>query len=76
MEEMARRQGAEFLSGLCPQSGASAETLRSALYWRVPEVLHPQKMCLSVRGLGKCSDCPELVDPRVWHVSWADMDVV
>lgn len=76
LAEMGRREGAELLSALRPQSGAAAEALQRFGFRQIPERLHPQIIRFSVRGLGEWSGRRELVDPRAWYLSWSDTDVV
>jgi hypothetical protein len=71
-----RDQEAELLSALLPGSGPARSALRGASFHRVPEMLHPQLIRFSVRGLGAYANHPLLGDPAAWHLSWADTDVV
>jgi hypothetical protein len=73
--EMARAQGALLLSALLPAAGPARRALRRAGMLRVPEVLHPQLIRFSVRGL--VADAPsELLRADAWSLAWSDTDVV
>ncbi len=74
--KLARADGALLLSALLPGAGPTRTALRRAGFIRIPERLHPQLIRFSVRGLGRWQGCRPLVDPRAWHLSWADTDVV
>ena len=74
--ELARTTGAALLSALLPGSGPARDALRSAGFLRIPERLHPQLIRFSVRGLGRHAGTTLLTDPKAWHLSWADTDVV
>ena len=76
VEAEARRAGAALMSALLPGGGPAREALRRSGYWRVPERMHPQVICFSVRALGRFAARPSLVDPRAWRLAWADTDVV
>ena len=71
-----RAAGGIGLSALLPPSGPTRRALLRASFLRVPELLHPQIIRFSVRGLGRFAGNPDVVDPRAWLLSWADTDVV
>lgn len=73
---LARQEGCALLSALLPGTGPSRDALRAAGFLRIPEALHPQLIRFSVRGLGRWAGSRLLADPRAWHLSWADTDVV
>jgi len=75
-EVFARNEGAHVMSALMPGGGATLRALHDRGYRRVPEVLHPQLIRFSVRGLGCWGGRRVLADPSAWHLSWADTDVV
>ncbi len=71
-----RRAGGVALSALLPGHGPARQALRRAGFLRMPELLHPQVVRFSVRGLGRFADRTELTDPGSWWLSWADTDLV
>jgi hypothetical protein len=74
--QLARADRALLLSTLLPGGGPGRDALRAAGFLRIPERLHPQLIRFSTRGLGRFAGCTLLANPRAWHLSWADTDVV
>lgn len=73
---IARAEGAALLSALRPGSGTARSALGRAGFVPVPEVLHPQVIRFSVRGLGAHAQRTDWLHARAWQLGWSDTDVV